>query len=73
MPKNSRKSQNKLTAFLGSKEELDSWAKALVAAVGKVEVQALLADYVALSGNSKVTKVGREVAKERARALKKYM
>ena len=53
--------------------DLGVWAKALVASVGKRGARAILADYVARSKDSKVTKYGRAVAAQQAAALRKAL
>ena len=54
-------------------EYVRSWAKALVAAVGKRQARAVLEDYRALASRKRLDKYSREVAAQRAKILKELL
>jgi hypothetical protein len=56
-----------------SPEYVETWARELVAAIGKREARTILADYKAIADDPKVTKHGRNAAAERAKALKRLL
>lgn len=54
-------------------EYVETWARDIVAAIGKREARKLLADYEALAGNKRLAKADRDVSTERVKALKKLL
>jgi len=55
-----------------SPEYLEVWAQDLVSTVRKDEVTQILADYMAIANDPKVSKHGREIASNRAKMLKRF-
>ena len=58
---------------LESPEYVPKWASDLVAAAGKSEARAILADYRRIARDMKLSKYDRQVAAQRARILAKLM
>ena len=56
-----------------SPKYVETWARDIVAAVGKREARKILADYRALADNKRLAKADRETATERVRALEKLL
>lgn len=56
-----------------SPEYVQTWARDIVATVGKREARTLLAHYEALAGNKRLAKADRDVSTERVKALKKLL
>ncbi len=50
-------------------EYVRQWAKDLLKAIGKREARTILENYKGLAKDSKVSKLGREIAAQRARIL----
>jgi len=73
MGKPSKNSPKRLEASLEGNRGLDQWAKSLVASLGKKAARSILADYEAVSKDSKVTKASKAIARKRALALRKRM
>ena len=68
-----RRSGKRYKPSLEEPGDLDQWAKALVAAIGKKAARSILADYEVRSKDPKVTKFGRDVASQQAAALRKVL
>lgn len=49
---------------------VETWARQLVAAIGKREARLILADYKRLSADKRLSKADRQVAAERAKWLR---
>jgi len=49
--------------------DIESWARQLVAAIGKRRAQAILDDYIAISKSRRSTKSDRKLADQRIQAL----
>ncbi len=56
-----------------SPEYLEVWARDLVATVRNDEVTQIIADYLAIADDPKVSKHGREIASNRAKMLKRFV
>ena len=56
-----------------SPEYVETWARDLVAAVGKREARKLLADYEAIAGDKRLARTHRGIAAERVNALKNLL
>jgi len=54
-------------------EDIESWARNLIVAVGKRMARTILDDYVAISENRRSTKLDREVADQRVQALSRFV
>ena len=54
-------------------ECVHAWARNILAAVGKRQTRAILGDYEAIAGNTRLAKRDREKAAERAKALRKVL
>ena len=56
-----------------SPDYVATWARDLVAAVGKREARRILADYTSIADNKRLAKQDRNVAAERAKALERLL